>query len=207
MVTEFDRLFQYDPVLEAERTMPTAHPVARQTLAMELAYYHDKELTDELLLRDDTYRSITMERAYQVFERLGFTEAYSYGVNDDDMFTIMWNQENSILLTMNSEKGKLYDANIWYNWKPNDPNEFLSLAGVGMGIENTEGDVIWCGADNVSEAADHTLMHLKDGGEFVTDWVYAPHVQLVDPRVDDALNRDDVIAELPGDIVKIMKLR
>lgn len=206
MVTEFDRLFQYDPVLEAERTMPTAHPVERQSLAMELAYYHDKELTDELLLRDDTYKGITMERAHHVFERLGFEEVYSYDVTDSDVFTIMWDKENSILLTMNSEKEQLYDANIWYNWKPHNPAQFLSLAGVGLGVENSEGDVIWCGADNVTEAADHLLMHLKDGGEFLKDWVYAPHVQLVDPRVDDDLDRGDVIAQLPEDIVAIMKL-
>ena len=207
MVTEFDRLFQYDPVMEAERAMPRAHPVEKQSLAMQLAYYHDKELTDELLLRDDTYRNMTIDRARHVFSRLGFDDVHEYPVSQKDVFVIMWNKEYSILLTMSSEDERLYDANIWYNWKPNNPAQFLNLAGVGLGIEDADGDVIWCGADNVIEAADHLLMHLKDGGEFVTDWVYAPHVQLVDPRVDDNLSRDDVIDHLPEDIVMTMKLR
>lgn len=207
-VKPFNSYLTFNPLLNAQETLPDAHPVEQEELAMRLAHFNVREFQNELMLRDDMYDGISFEHSIKVFERIGFEQVHEYPVlfdADEERFVILWHSEKGILATISSIEERLGESYIWYNWTPHDAASFKRHVDGGEGVQLEDGRISWLGYEQADFGVENTIGTMSDEGEFLTEWAAPQVIYLVDRRVHNSLNEQDILEELPDYVRQAIK--
>ena len=88
---------------------------------------------------------------------------------------------HGVLLVMESYHGRVNNAGLCYNWRPNTLqgcHEHTSSGGWNLDLYN-QGVYVWGGHHDVRTGLRYYLSDLANNGEFLDQWVEPVHVWLV----------------------------
>lgn len=224
MTDEFETLISLDPLGMAEKITGKSYKDDETTslLGFLLLQKKSETLQDEMLLRDDTYRSNLYEDTLRIIVDLGFTSIFSkvytdtrYGRNDTVLYNIYWC--NGVMVETESYSpgsGKPLTTNVtnlYGNWIPaveSDRFKFTESGGFtrkGLGYEEyatvaeVEADPwVWVGHWTLFEGLRNTVDRLDNAGIWLEEWVKTPFFGLICYAEDDGSgweNREKLTTE------------
>jgi len=190
---EIDTLLSYDPLLAAEKLTGTHatrncnNPASMLGVAFAMA--HSAEKRRVLLEAGDTVLCNDLSRYRGIIEDIGFREVLAdpwTSTHGYEETLFLFAHRDGLLLCFDTfNTNGVNSAQIYYNWKPNDPDaDNWKATSSGHWTE----DGVHIGRRDAREALLHKLTTMTEYGSFMNPWVEQPFLWL--------LNYDDV--RVPG---------
>lgn len=186
MSNDFDKILNFDPLLEAEKVTGLSYKEdpGTQGLGFLLLQESAQRKKEELALRGDFYRNIPFLEAVDIARDAGFKVVWAHSglshYGNPQGTIIFWS--DGILLVINSYQNDLNSARIYFNWRPfsGKSDEFgpifkLPVSGGmehrGEGFDDIEGDPwVFVGDIHVVEGFKHYVEKLRASGEVLNEW-------------------------------------
>lgn len=202
MNDDLDKLLQYDPLAEAEKSTGKRWTESEFTamLGMANALDHNAKKDAALRARDDTVHSDTPSRYLDIANAIGFREVLYLPFTGKDGqkegYVILWHDAYGILLDFDTHHGHINCATFYFNWKPEDGSFPSGCSGHFTG--DTKPYTL-IGFQDAREALRYHVQVLADSGDFVLPWVENPVLWLkhhADEQRNDQLDFETQCAEL-----------
>ncbi|QIG57951.1 hypothetical protein SEA_PAULODIABOLI_267 [Microbacterium phage PauloDiaboli] len=233
MPTEFDRILNFDPLLEAEKVTGKSYKEDPGTkgLGFVLLQESAQRKKDELMLREDTYSGMPFHDAVQLVLDLGFEPIYAqiksdkskYGDGRPVHFYLYWRK--GVLLRLesygseDSTRGLTVNSmHMYYNWMQADGSTpWCPVSGssswtrMAPGFDGELEDDPWVmnGDKDVREGLKHYLEILHSSGIVPETWLYVPStisLHSYAERVEDDLHKKDWFEKYDARNVERIKL-
>lgn len=184
---EFENFLNRDSLYEAELITGKAYDEDESTRAMGLIdfFAHNEVKREELALRDDSYHRMSYSAYCRILLDLNFELVFSErfdsasGETDEDVFELYW--RNGVLILCGSYGKNLNSSLAYFNCEFEESHHAFKhrLSGHLHGESYDERRYVWVGNFDAREAVRHRFGTMERHGRFLTQWVEAPRLFLL----------------------------
>lgn len=205
-------LLDFDPVAEAEKIIPR-HKEGADLIVLAMAFLYSENKAEHLQAIGDSHYSMAFDDMITMALDEGFVKVYEKEFIDDtypERYIIFFNENDGIIITLESYRGHVNNAKMYYNIDLNpDGYENGCTSSGHFFINPDETYSIYIGDHDIREGFRFHLNHLRENGKFLAKWVERPWLWFLtymdtkggyDSYDYKAIN-ESVIAQFPQNVI------